>query len=130
MSFFAGASRFFAPRKYEPSRDELERQAQDEIQARIDRGRPGPEEAARRGPRPAWTLPHRPEPATETRRLDVVAVDLNALRPVVPVVPAETSGPAGAAAPVAPTGPASATPTATPAEVPAPRSGRRTVIRG
>jgi hypothetical protein len=53
----------------------IERQASEEIQARIRMGRPGPEEARRTRPLPAWAQPRR----RRTRRLDVIAVDLDAL---------------------------------------------------
>jgi len=67
----------------QPSREQLEREAQAEIQARIDLGRPGPDEFDRTRPVPDWLLLRQPP---STRRLDLLEVNLNA---VVPPVPAE-----------------------------------------
>ena len=67
------------------SREALEREAEAEIQARIDLGRPGPEEAERTRPYPDWLLLRRPP----MRPMDLVEVDLNALAPP----PAPTSTP-------------------------------------
>lgn len=58
-----------------PSAADLERQAREELQAQIDKGRPGPEESRRTRPRPLWAQP-RPR---ASRPLDVVAVRLDAL---------------------------------------------------
>jgi hypothetical protein len=64
-----------------PSREQLEREAAAELAARIALGRPGPEEAVRTRPVPAWSMP-RPKP---TRPLDVVRVRVDALIPPAPV---------------------------------------------
>lgn len=58
-----------------PSAADLERQAREELQAQIDKGRPGPEESRRTRPRPRWAQP-RPR---ASRPLDVVAVRLDSL---------------------------------------------------
>lgn len=75
------------------SREDLEREAQAEIQARIDRGRPGPEEAERTRPYPDWLLLRRPP----TRAFDLVEVNLDALAPPpappVPRAPSLRPGP-------------------------------------
>lgn len=62
------------------SREQLEREAEAEIQARIDLGRPGPEEFERTRPVPDWLLLRRPP----TRTLDLVEVNLDAVVPPVP----------------------------------------------
>jgi hypothetical protein len=74
------------------SRADLEREAQDEIQARIDRGRPGPEEGRNGQPLPDWAVPT-PRPS---RPVEVVAVRLDALRPAAPIVAATPVVPAPA----------------------------------
>ncbi|MEW6155408.1 MAG: hypothetical protein AB1673_15705 [Actinomycetota bacterium] len=100
MSLFARAADFLTDRvasrlaagsgpRNQPSRAELEAEAGAEIQARIDQGRPGAEEAARRGPPPAWAVP----PAKPSVPIGLVTVRLDALggppaapeRPSVPV---------------------------------------------
>ena len=58
-----------------PLAADLERQAREELQAQIDKGRPGPEESRRTRPRPLWAQP-RPR---ASRPLDVVAVRLDSL---------------------------------------------------
>lgn len=73
------------PPRNQPTRDELERQAAAEIQARIDLGRPGPEEAVRTRPVPQWAQRRKPVDAGRTRPLDVVAVRLDAVEPTPPV---------------------------------------------
>lgn len=60
-----------------PTAADLEQQAKVELQAQIDKGRPGPEEGRRTRPRPAWATP-RPR---ASRPLDVVAVRLDVLSP-------------------------------------------------
>lgn len=62
-----------------PSAAELEEQARTELQAQIDKGRPGPDEARRTRPRPLWAQP-RPR---VSQPLDVVAVRIDALAPPV-----------------------------------------------
>ena len=64
----------------QPSREELEREAQAELQARIDLGRPSPEEFERSHPVPDWLLLRQPP----TRKLDLLEVNLNAVVPPVP----------------------------------------------
>ena len=60
------------------TRDEIEREAHAELQAGIDRGRPGPEEWARTRPPPAWAV-RRPRALRKveavTVRLDGMALD-------------------------------------------------------
>lgn len=63
-----------------PTAADLEQQAQEELQAQIDKGRPGPEEAARVRPRPLWATP-RPRASNP---LEVVAVRLDVLSPPLP----------------------------------------------
>ncbi|MGH9226194.1 MAG: hypothetical protein ACRD2W_20955 [Acidimicrobiales bacterium] len=86
MAFFERAAEFLtdrvAPRlvighgpRNGPTRAELEAQAERELQARIDLGRPGPEESVRRGPVPEGAVPRR----RPTRPLDVVTVRLDVL---------------------------------------------------
>lgn len=87
MSFLDGASAivdrlatcftFGSVPKNQLTRDEIERQALAELQARIDRGRPGPEEWARTRPPPVWAVP-RPR---AMRKVEAVAVRLDALAP-------------------------------------------------
>jgi len=67
-------------RPFMPAAADLEAQARAELQAQIDKGRPGPEEARRTRPRPAWAQP-RPR---SSRPLDVVAVRLDRLSPAAP----------------------------------------------
>ncbi len=63
-----------------PTAADLEQLARAELQAQIDKGRPGPEEARRTRPRPLWATP-RPR---ASKPLDVVAVRLDVLPPPVP----------------------------------------------
>jgi hypothetical protein len=63
-----------------PSREQLEREAAAELEARIALGRPGPEEAVRTRPVPAWCVP-RPKP---TQPLEVVRVRVDAVIPPAP----------------------------------------------
>ena len=88
MAFLARAAEFLADRvaprlvigpapRNQPTRADLELQAEQELQARIDLGRPGAEEAVRRRPRPDWA-----DPAPRRRpvqALDVVTVRLDLL---------------------------------------------------
>jgi len=67
-------------RPLHPSAAELEQQARLELQAQIDKGRPGAGEARRTRPRPRWAQP-RPRPS---RPFDVVTVDLGAISPPAP----------------------------------------------
>ena len=78
----------------QPSRAELESLAQQEIQARIDLGRPGPEEAVRRDAVPDWA---EPQPARSSRPLDAVQVRLDVLGVGAAPTP-EVAAPAGSAA--------------------------------
>ena len=93
MAFYERAAEFLTARvtprlaighgpRNQPTRAELEVLAEQEIQARIDRGRPGPDEAYRRdgAALPDWAMPQ-PRP---TRALDVVSVNLAALGGPVP----------------------------------------------
>ena len=64
----------------EQAHEEIQRQAQIEMQAQIDKGRPGPEEGRRTRPRPVWAQP-RPR---ASRPLDVMAVNLEALPHAAP----------------------------------------------
>lgn len=83
MSFLDGASAvvdrlatcftFGSVPKNHLTRDEIEREAHAELQARIDRGRPGPEEWARTRPPPDWAVP-RPR---ATRKIEAVTVRLD-----------------------------------------------------
>lgn len=77
------------PPRNQPSREELEREAEAEIQARIDLGRPGPEEAERTRPYPDWLMLRRPP----MRSFDLVEVNLEALAPParMPEAPAPPS---------------------------------------
>lgn len=57
-----------------PTRAELEREADAELQAQIAKGRPSAEEAIRTRPRPDWATP-RPDPAeSPAESLEVLAV--------------------------------------------------------
>ena len=67
-------------RPLHPSAAELEQQARVELQAQIDKGRPGPDEGRRTRPRPVWAQP-RPR---ASRPFDVVTVRLDAISPPVP----------------------------------------------
>ena len=106
MAFFARAADFLTDRvaphlvigpgpRNQPTRAELENEAQRELQARIDLGRPGAEEAVRLrpGPPPDWAAP---QPARRpTRDLDVLTVRLDALGATVPAeVEVKAAGPA------------------------------------
>lgn len=64
----------------QPTREQLEREAEAELQARIDLGRPPPEEFERTRPTPDWLLLRRPP----TRSLDLLEVNLNAVVPPIP----------------------------------------------
>ena len=89
MPFFERTAEFLtalgrAPRNQQ-TRAQLEVEAEQELQARIDLGRPGPEEAMRTGPPPEWAVPR---PARRpTRPLDVVTVNLDALGATPVVAP-------------------------------------------
>ena len=100
MAFYARAADFLTDRvapcraigrgpRGLPTRAELESEAEQELQARIDRGRPGPEESMRTGPRPEWVTPRR----RPTRPLDVVSVRLDVIGPPPAEVELESPAP-------------------------------------
>jgi hypothetical protein len=64
----------------EEAREQLEREAEAEMQARIDLGRPGPEEFERTRPIPDWLLLRRPP----MRAMDLVEVNLDVVVAPVP----------------------------------------------